>query len=249
MDGSGRRLEHRTLDGTAEVSEEVAPGLLDVAGRLHRGAVGDASQEGRFDGGRQVEAVEQRGGGRALDGTQLAGDDDTGDRGLVLDVEVDVGVLGDPDLELRDLREAERVVQAGGAEDEVGDVRALAQRVEVDARVLLGALALLGLGVAAVAHGTADRDLVVVVARSDHLVVGVERGREGVEVDRAASQESAGLGTPGDVEPLGAGDGQVLRAHLVEVEHGVERVLLHVDRAVVSGTEHSVHDLFLLSHM
>lgn len=195
-----------------------------------------------------MEPVEQRGGGRTLDGSQLAGDDDTGDHGLVLDVEVDLGVLGDPDLELRDLREAERVVQAGGAEDQVGDVGPLEERVEVDARVLPGALALLGLGVAAVAHGTADRDLVVVVARRDHLVVGVEGGREGVEVDRAATHEAAGLGAPGDVEPLGAGDGQVLRADLVEVERGVEGVLLHVHGAAV-GAEVVVHDVFPSSHM
>ncbi len=177
-----------------------------------------------------MHSVEQRRGGGALDRPESAGDDDAGRGGLVLGVDVDVvAVLGDQHLELGDLGERERVGQARCTEDQVVALLAAEQAVEVDADVLLGALALLGLGVATVDQGTADGALVVVVAGRDHALVGVEDSREGVEVDGAATHEAAALGTPGDVEPLGAGENRVGRADLVEVEGRVERVLGHVD--------------------
>lgn len=249
-DGSGRRLEHRTLDGVAELTHEVAPGLLAVEAPLRElRDVGDPTEKRAV--GREVDAVAEGGVRGVLDRTELRRDQD----GLVLDdplallVEENrttgvAGVLGlrDLELELSEVGHRQGVADAGHAEQQVTDVTAGPELVDVEDDALLSVLAGCGLDVLAVLHTAVRGDLELGVGDGDELVRVVGRGAEGVEVDLALEAEATGgLRGPHDVADDDAAERGVVGADRVEV-------LAEVDGAAV-GAEGVVHDVFPSSHM
>lgn len=205
-----------------------------------------------------MQTVEQRGGGRVLDGTELRRDESglTHEDPLAVLVELQGRAVllelprrsGDLDLELAETGHGQRLTHAGRAEDDVGDVPAGAELGEVEPHELLGAAAGLGLEVAPVLHRVVRGGLEVGVAGGDELVLGVGGRGEGVEVDLLLDDATTLLRCPDDVDEDLAGQNRVVGAHLVEVE-----LLLHVDTglaAVAGGAVQTGHFCrSILSHV
>ena len=199
-----------------------------------------------------MDAVAEGGVRGVLDRTELRRDQGglaPDDPLLALPVEQDRAVvvagvlhLRDLELELSEVGHRQGVADAGHAEQQVTDVTAGPELVEVEDDTLLGVLAGRGLDVLAVLHVAVRGDLELGVGDGDELVRVVGRGAEGVEVDLAPDAEPAcGFRGPHDVAADGAAEQRVVGADRVEV-------LLHVHGAAV-GAEVVVHDVFPSSHM
>lgn len=228
------------------MTQEVAPGLVAVEAPLRElRDVGDPTEQRAV--GREVDAVAEGGVRGVLDRTELRRDQG----GLLLDdpllallVEEDrtTGVAGvlhlrDLELELSEVGHRQGVADAGHAEQQVTDVTAGPELVEVEDDTLLSVLAGRGLDVLAVLHATVRGDLELGMGDGDELVRVVGRGAEGVEVDLGAleTEPAGGFRGPHDVAADDAAERGVVGADRVEV-------LLHVHGAV-TATEGSVHGI------
>ena len=129
----------------------------------------------------EVDAGEERGGGRALDGPVVLQQDRLG--AVVVD-------LDDLVPELGERGHGEGAGLARRTEDQGLDRRVPEQRVEVHLDALHRLLARLGLGVLAGTQRAVEGGLVLLVADADELLVRVRAHGEHVEVDGTAAEEA-----------------------------------------------------------